>query len=134
MISDALAQGKTVALPRFESGCNQYAAVQVTNVGADLVAGRYGILEPAGHCPPLNVKALDFALVPGVAFASDGCRLGRGKGYYDRLLAGVEGWKCGIGYDFQLVAEVPADDRDVRLDSLLTPVRWIELNQPPVLK
>ena len=42
------------------------------------------------------------ALVPGVGFDADGRRLGRGRGYYDRLLAGVAGTRCGVAFDEQM--------------------------------
>jgi 5-formyltetrahydrofolate cyclo-ligase len=66
------------------------------------------------------------ALVPGVAFDVRGGRLGRGRGFYDRLLAGVSGAKCGVAFDEQIVDAVPAGPLDIRLNCILTPTRWIE--------
>jgi 5-formyltetrahydrofolate cyclo-ligase len=66
-------------------------------------------------------------LVPGVAFDLRGYRLGRGKGFYDQLLAAVRGPTCGVGFDEQIVDAVPVEPHDVRLSCLLTPTRWIEL-------
>jgi 5-formyltetrahydrofolate cyclo-ligase len=65
-------------------------------------------------------------LVPGVAFDSHGRRLGRGKGFYDQLLAFVRGTKCGVAFDEQIVPEIPIEPHDVRLNCILTPTRWIE--------
>ncbi|MBP9903534.1 MAG: 5-formyltetrahydrofolate cyclo-ligase, partial [Verrucomicrobia bacterium] len=73
---------------------------------------------------PLN--RLDLVLVPGVAFDPRGGRLGRGQGYYDRLLAGVRGTKCGVAFDEQIVDAVPVGPLDIRLNCILTPTRWIE--------
>ena len=74
----------------------------------DLEPGQFGVLEPRAACPAVPLNALDLILVPGVGFAPDGRRLGRGKGYYDRLLAGFQGTKCGIAFDWQVAMEIPA--------------------------
>ena len=87
LVADSLAAGKTVALPRFDSATNRYAACRIENLFGDIKAGRFGIREPADHCVALELKRLDLVLVPGVAFDLHGRRLGRGKGFYDQLLA-----------------------------------------------
>lgn len=121
----ALDAGKTVCAPGYDPESTHYRPLLVENLGRDLVAGKYGILEPASDCPELPLKALDFLLVPGLAFDTAGCRLGRGKGHYDRLLSEAVGWKCGFGYGFQVLPRVPTEPHDIKLDSILTPVRWI---------
>ena len=73
------------------------------------------------------MNRLDLVLVPGVAFDLQGRRLGRGRGFYDRLLADVDGIKCGIAFDEQMVNEVPAGPPDVRLNFILTPTRCVEI-------
>lgn len=84
-----------------------------------LCAGEcYGILEPIGKCFP-ELEQIDFVLVPGVAFDGYGNRLGRGKGYYDKILTQTLAWKIGICFDFQLVACVPTDTHDVRMDEVI---------------
>ena len=80
--------------------------------------------EPREHCAALALNRLDFVLVPGVAFDLDGRRLGRGKGYYDRLLATVTGAACGVAFDRQIVPRVPSEPHDARLNCILTPTRW----------
>lgn len=82
---------------------------------------RFGIWEPVG--PAIDVATVDFALVPGLAFTRDGRRLGRGRGYYDRFLARLrpDCFKCGIGYDFQLVDDLPTEPHDVLLDAVVMP-------------
>ena len=115
--------GRTLALPRFDAASGAYAPCGVTN-RAELVAGRFGVLEPGPACPLIPLNQLDFTFVPGVAFDLEGRRLGRGKGFYDRLLAGVRGHKCGVALEAQIVTEVPEEPHDVRVDSILTPTRW----------
>jgi 5-formyltetrahydrofolate cyclo-ligase len=82
---------------------------------------RYGIWTPVG--PPFAPNRVRFALIPGLAFTRDGQRLGRGKGYYDRFLTKLapDCFKCGIGYDFQLVDDLPTEPHDVPLDAVVTP-------------
>ena len=65
-------------------------------------------------------------LVPGVAFDLHGRRLGRGKGFYDQLLAGVRGTTCGVAFDVQVVRELPQEPHDARVNCILTPTRWLE--------
>jgi 5-formyltetrahydrofolate cyclo-ligase len=120
----ALDAGKSLSLPRHDSASDSYAAVRITDLSRDLIPGRFGLLEPRPECPILPPNELDFCLVPGLGFALDGGRLGRGRGYFDRLLAAVPGFKCGVAFDCQVVPELPKEPHDVRLDCILTPTRW----------
>ena len=86
----------------------------------DMATGSYGIEEPTGEIFT-DYAAIEFIAVPGVAFDAKGNRLGRGKGYYDRLLPRIpSACKAGICFPFQLVEEVPADSYDVRMDIIIT--------------
>ena len=79
----------------------------------------YGIEEPTGEAFT-DYAAIDFIVVPGVAFDAKGNRLGRGKGYYDRLLAGSRATKIGVGYDFQLVNDIDTEPHDIGVDIVIT--------------
>lgn len=126
LVATALAAGKSVALPRFESASQSYGPCQISDPEQDLRAGRFGILEPDRNCAELPLNRLDFVLVPGVAFDARGCRLGRGRGYYDRLLHAVQGVTCGAAFDEQIVRHLPLGPHDVNVKCILTPTRWIE--------
>lgn len=92
----------------------------------DLVKGSYGILEPAG-CLFSDYEAIACIVVPGVAFDRRGHRLGRGKGYYDRLLPQLShAYKIGVCFPFQLVPAVPTEESDIRMDAV------IEVPQPEI--
>jgi 5-formyltetrahydrofolate cyclo-ligase len=126
LIETALAAGKVAALPRFSEAEGKYQACRVQNLETDVVRGQFGIREPVGGCAGEVLKRPDLILVPGVGFDSCCRRLGRGKGYYDQILAVVEGRKCGVGFDEQIVDGIPLEPHDIALDCILTPTRWIE--------
>jgi 5-formyltetrahydrofolate cyclo-ligase len=122
----ALIAGKSVFLPRFVTDTKSYTARNVKSLHTDLRIGPFGIREPAESCPEIPLNRLDLILVPGVAFDLHGRRLGRGKGFYDQLLAVVRGKTCGVSFDEQIVNEVPVEPHDVLLNCILTPSRWIQ--------
>jgi len=126
LVRDSLGAGKLVCLPRFDAATNRYVACQIQNLAGDVISGRFGIREPISQCPTIPLSKLDLALVPGVAFDLRCRRLGRGKGFYDRLLADASGVRCGVAFDEQIVAEIPVEPHDVSVDCLLTPTRWLE--------
>jgi len=123
----ALRQQKALALPRYAPSTDTYEACLVEDLGGNLRSGRYGLREPAENCAAVALKQLDLIMVPGVAFDLLGRRLGRGKGYYDRLLAAVRGQTCGVAFDEQIVLRVPVEPHDSDVNWILTPTRWIEL-------
>lgn len=92
------------------------------SIGQLEVRGKYKIPEPVG---PLfhHYDAIDLAFVPGMAFDMKGHRLGRGKGYYDRLLARVEFRsipKIGVCFDFQMFDAIPSEPHDCTMDHVIT--------------
>lgn len=129
LLVESLAAGKICALPQFDATEENYVARRVQNLQDDMITGRFWIPEPKPVCPKIPADAFALVLVPGVAFDAAGRRLGRGKGFFDRLLADVRGLKCGIAFDLQLANEVPADALDVRMDFVLTPARCVEIKK-----
>ena len=125
LLEEALASGKMVALPRFSSAHRAYVAARVENLRSDVSIGQFNIREPGACCAEVPLSRLDLALVPGVAFDLPGRRLGRGKGFYDQLLAMVHGVKCGIAFDEQIVDAIPVGPLDIHLDYILTPTRRV---------
>ena len=124
MLLDAVAAGKTALLPQFDAEQNYYVACQIINAARDVQAGKFGIREPAAHCARITLKRLDLILVPGIAFDLHGHRLGRGRGFYDRLLSVLDGPTCGVAFDEQIVSRVPVEPHDIHLNYILTPTRW----------
>lgn len=104
--------GKRVAMPRV-AGPGALALHEV-RAWTDLRPGAFGIHEPAAGLPAVDPGAVDLAIVPAVAWTRDGHRLGRGGGYYDRLLPGLRlAW--GVGFDVQVVRDLPTQPHDARV-------------------
>jgi 5-formyltetrahydrofolate cyclo-ligase len=129
LLEEALQAGKAVALPRFASESGTYQAFEISDYKGDCAPGKFGIREPGAHCRPMSLKRLDLALAPGLGFDVSGCRLGRGQGFYDRLLAGIAGAKCGVAFDQQVVGRLPAQRHDASMNFILTPTRWLEVSR-----
>ncbi len=87
------------------------------------IPGPFGLNEPdPGSWKEASKDEIDMVLVPGVAFDRSGGRLGRGKGFYDRLLGqpGFRALKIGIAWPWQIVESVPTESHDMRMDLILT--------------
>ena len=91
---------------------------------AQLRPGAFGVREPDPEtCPAADPAAADIIFVPGLAFSADGARLGRGGGFYDRLLAALPPRVLRVGVCFagQLAGDIPAEPHDERVDIVLAP-------------
>lgn len=85
----------------------------------EVLSGYQKILEPSGEeC--IDPKEIEFAVIPGMAFDKKCNRMGRGKGFYDRLIPHLNCKKCGLGYNFQMVDEIPCEEFDKPLDIVIT--------------
>ena len=86
--------------------------------------GRFGLLEPTGpRLPPEALGTAGVVVVPAVAVARDGVRLGRGGGFYDRALthARDDATVVALVVDDELVEVLPAEPHDRRVDAVVTP-------------
>lgn len=112
--------------------CDQRQLLLPVVVGDDLVLRRYEddrrlqtgafhILEPTGEDFPLRrYSEIDLVLVPGMAFDGEGHRLGRGRGYYDRLLPRLpQAAKLGVCFPFQMVESVPCEAHDIAVSRVI---------------
>ena len=85
--------------------------------------GKFHIPEPT---TPAYEGEIDLIVVPAVAFDKTGLRLGRGGGYYDKFLKKhVRAMLIGVGYDFQLVDQVPAERHDQKVHRIILPSQTI---------
>jgi len=62
----------------------------------------------------------DIIFVPGIAFSTDGSRIGYGSGTYDKLLRNIKSIKIGICYEFQLLQNIPSESHDIKMDVIIT--------------
>ncbi len=117
-------QGLRMAAPAYRPLTGEYVWKLVEDFKTEMIPGHFGVLEPMARCREVAADALDWVLVPGVAFDAEGGRLGRGKGHYDRwLLASSRGIRCGIGFEEQIVTKVPLEPHDIRLHYVVTPAQ-----------
>lgn len=79
----------------------------------------FSILEPTGALFE-DPKKIDLIVVPGVAFDKNNNRMGRGKGFYDKLLKETTAFKIGVCFDFQLLENIPTDLHDVKMDLVVS--------------
>lgn len=93
-----------------------------------LCIGAYSILEPTGHSFT-EYDRIDLCFIPGVAFDKEGNRLGRGKGYYDRLLPRIRAPKVGLCYECQFTECLPSEPHDVRMDYVITEERVLAVKK-----
>lgn len=116
-----LDRGCAVCLARVDWDARTMTPVRIDSLSEGVVAGRHGVRQPVGGVA-VALGALDAILVPGLAFDLGGGRLGRGGGFFDRLLGearrGGRAWVCGAGFDCQIVDRVPGEAHDERLDAI----------------
>ena len=93
-----------------------------------IALGSFHIEEPTGD-NTANINDIELIIVPGIAYDRRGNRIGRGKGYYDRLLCSTSATKIGVGYDFQLIGEdIPSEEHDVAMDIVITDRRRLVIH------
>ena len=119
LIREAFEGGKKVLLPVVKGSELELHRYEGE---ASLKEGAFGIMEPTG---PLFAEErfdeIDLAVIPGMAFDRAGYRLGRGKGYYDRLLPLLTKARLkGICFAFQLLDEVPTEAHDMQVHEVLS--------------
>ena len=111
---------KKIYLPRIDPK-KSLALCRVRSLPRDLKKGAYNIREPRAFCKERPARQMDIIIVPGVAFDKRGGRLGRGGGYYDRLLRKApKVVEIGLCFREQIVKKVPMKTHDVRVDRVIT--------------
>lgn len=126
IIKHSISCGKTICVPRIKSKQNGIEIYKI-NGFEDLKEGYFGILEPIDTCLAVDKDSIDLILMPGVAFDSQGGRLGYGAGYYDRFIASMSKKvdKIALAYNFQIIDKVPMDTHDIKIDGIITEMESI---------
>lgn len=119
------ARGVRIAYPAIDADTNDMTFRFVDDV-AVLEEKGFGFSEPSADAPVAT--ALDVIIVPAIAVDPIGHRIGYGAGYYDRTLPGFAppAVTIAVAYDWQLVAEVPSTEGDVRVAWVMTDVRTFD--------
>jgi len=132
LLEAALARGATVAVPWRNGPELRLAGILSLD---ELEPASFGLLEPPeplrrDPARAVEAGAPDLYLVPGVAFDPAGGRLGHGRGFYDRLLrqAGPGPLRVALGFECQLVTEVPMSGRDEPVDGIVTEARVVAVS------
>ena len=126
LIQQLLAMGKRVCVPAFDAAGQRYVASELRDFVSDLSEGKFGILEPkSGAMRVARADRIDALVLPGLAFDARGNRLGRGLGFFDRLLRDTHGIRIALAYEFQMLSQVPAEPHDVRVDFVVTESRVV---------
>ena len=117
IVNDAYRNGKTVLLPKV---VGEDLELRIYKGVESLERGAFGILEPMGEVF-FDFDAVELAIIPGMAFDTANHRLGRGKGYYDRLLPRLKNaYKIGVCFPFQYLDEIPSEAHDVVMDEVIS--------------
>jgi 5-formyltetrahydrofolate cyclo-ligase len=121
IMSEALARGKALVLPRTDWGAHRMDMVEVSDLESDLVEGGKGIMEPSRGAPA-DVGRIDFVVVPGRAFDRACNRVGQGGGFYDVFLRSLQPGcvTCAVAFDMQVFDTVPVREHDVKVGLLVT--------------
>jgi 5-formyltetrahydrofolate cyclo-ligase len=125
-------RGKRVLYPRVVSRDLELVTCELgpEDGAAGWRRGAYGLWEPVGEATePMKV---DVAVVPGLAFTRDGRRLGRGGGFYDRLLPTLrrDCWTVGVCGEARLLDDLPTEPHDAPVDAVLTEQHLHDVNSP----
>lgn len=131
LLEQIIKDGKSVVVPITVSGTKELLVSDVYNL-SELEIGFYNIEVPKKEFTRIvDPNTIDLILVPGVAFAKDGYRVGYGGGYYDRFLSKLSNPvpKIAIGFDLQIVDKVPTDKYDIPVDMVVTEKRIIHCSK-----
>ncbi len=121
LIESLLNQGRKIIAPVVETKSGQLVPRCIQKLEEDLVTHRFGMLEPNTNCPIFPPEKLELIIVPGIAFDSNGYRLGYGKGFYDRFLPTCpNAITIGIAFQLQLVEDTYPQPWDIPVQYIFT--------------
>ncbi|HZW09818.1 MAG TPA: 5-formyltetrahydrofolate cyclo-ligase [Phycisphaerales bacterium] len=128
LIQALLARGVVVCIPSTDWSGRAILPVPITDLRQDLGATERGVRQPRATLQPIALEEVELFLVPGLAFDALGGRLGRGGGFYDRVLGNTarRGPALGLAFEAQVLEHVPMEAHDQRVDALATCARLID--------
>ena len=120
IVKQAFLDGKRVALP-VTSGDDATVEAYYIDQDTTFKKGMFDVLEPVCK-DKADIGDIDVVIVPGIAFDTNGARIGFGKGCYDRFLEAFSGVKVGYCYGFQIYDNVPCDEYDIMMDYIVSDI------------
>ncbi len=135
-IAAALGQGKRICIPRIEWDTRSMHPARICNLDTDLTTTEHRIPTPIPTCPPIEPDEIDLILIPGLAFDRDLNRLGRGAGFYDRMIETMSPCPTrprlvGVCFADQVVERVPTEPHDHPMDRIITEAGLVDPHRPP---
>lgn len=121
-------EGKRFYFPRYVAERKEYELVGVDDPESGLIRAKFGLLEPRPELPaaPAGILAQMLFLVPAVACDRHGVRLGRGGGFYDRMLAREGGAVVAVVYGCQMADDLPQEPHDRKVGFAVTEEEILE--------
>lgn len=134
IIAKCLLMGKAVAVPRIIPGTNNmdFYTLEQLPLSRQTEVGSYGIVEPLTFLHKVKMQSIpvnSLMLIPGLAFSTDGKRLGKGKGFYDLYVEKLleknsnfskTGNRFGFCFSIQLEKNIPVTEHDILLTHIIT--------------
>ena len=115
LIEQALKDGKKVLIPKtYPKGRMEFVVYDPQQ----LVKTSFGLLEPQGDLDVVEPSQIDLIHVPGLAFTTEGYRIGYGGGYYDRYLEHFAGQSLSTIYPCQ-IQDFSSEDHDIAVQEVL---------------
>ena len=115
LIEQALKDGKKVLIPKtYPKGRMDFVVYDPQQ----LVKTSFGLLEPQGDLEVVDASQIDLIHVPGLAFTTEGYRIGYGGGYYDRYLKHFSGYTFSTVYPCQIKDFIP-EKHDIPVQEVL---------------
>lgn len=128
LIACAIAQGKTVCVPRCaEDGLMHMHQIDRTEQASEV--SRFGVCEPEASRPVMEPWDIDCMIVPALACDMHGYRLGYGKGYYDRYLKQTRAQTIALCAQVDLLDMLPTESFDVACDKVITEDQVLSCNE-----
>ena len=120
IILHAWQQGKIVTVPKVSWQQRHMIPIEINSLEIGIATGTFGLKNPTAGIPT-PFEEIDLVITPGIGFAENGDRLGRGGGYYDRFFSDrLKAVRCGIAFSQQILDAVPTEAHDQRLDLIVT--------------
>ncbi len=132
ILRSAIRGGVKVLVPLTDAANGKLIFSELRDYDSELFPGVFGIMEPKSeYLRPVPLEDADLALVPIVAWDERGYRIGHGKGYFDKALAGLSKTETiGLALEAQRVDRVPERPYDVPLQLITTERRVLRFDRP----